>query len=114
MVEIDQRREPVGRDEAGITHDKEAAVIGIADFEIIEVDLDGRRGNDVADRHDATSKDFNRGAGGEGSGGGSARGSSSGFRSCGFGLFVEERKEGHRKNSNAKVQMSNECQSLNF
>ena len=47
--EVDEGREPVGVDEAGVACDKEGAVVGVVDLDVTEVDFDGFGGDDVPD-----------------------------------------------------------------
>ena len=49
MGKIDERGEPVGVDEAGVASHKEGAIVGVVDFDVAPVDLDGFWGNDVFD-----------------------------------------------------------------
>jgi hypothetical protein len=64
VVKVDEGSKPVSRDEAGVAGDKERAEVGVADFEIIEVDFDGRGGDDIADGDEAFGEEISRGAGG--------------------------------------------------
>ena len=49
MGKIDERGEPVGVDEARVASDKKGPVVGVVDFNIAPVDLDGFWGNYIFD-----------------------------------------------------------------
>jgi hypothetical protein len=47
VVEVDDRAEPIGADESGISGDKEGAIVAVVDLKEIEVYLDSGRGYEV-------------------------------------------------------------------